>query len=94
MRHGTRRLSDNWDRGEGSGGRSHIFTDLRDNSGSMARTSGDIWGVIPLSALDHQLSDSLLAIPEQALRYSWQNAAFCSSIKDEYSFSKTCGELP
>ena len=56
----TRRLSDNWDRSEENGGRSQIFTDLRDNSGPIAGESGEIWGVIPLSAVDRHLSDSLL----------------------------------
>ncbi|MFH1146630.1 MAG: hypothetical protein V1736_02860, partial [Pseudomonadota bacterium] len=58
---GSRRLSDNWDRSEESGGRGQIFTDLRDNSEPIARKSGDIWTVIPLSAVDHQFSDRLLA---------------------------------
>ena len=55
-----RRLSENWDRYEESGGRDQIFTDLRDDSEPIALKSGDIWAVIPLSAVDSQFSDSLL----------------------------------
>ena len=53
------RLSGNWDRNEEGGGRDQIFMDLRDNSGPIALKPGDIWAVIPLSAVDSQFSDSL-----------------------------------
>ncbi len=37
-----------------------MFTDLRGNSGPIRRKSLNIWGVIPLSAVDHPRSDRVL----------------------------------